>query len=555
MNITIKYGKFDPEAKADSTATTTDIKPWADISDLTIDRVMPPNGMTMERNYIPLDGTMGFFPSDPSQHDWGWFSESMSNADCLYATPPTVTITFTQDHKSPGITLRFYPYTNDYAREVRCTWYDSADNVLEADTFLFDSNTGIIRQDVTAYRKIKIEIIRSSLPYRYVKLYAIEYGIEETMTDIDIDKANIVEEIDPISDTLSVNTLGFNVKMKNPVFSLISGNTADNMLMKKQMMTVTANGEPFGTFFLDTWKDDTGRGIAFSFSANDAVGVMDGYQFMGGLYDNAPIRTVLDAIFAVSFPTGLIVYELDDDLAGATLTGYIPICSCREALQMICFAIGAIADDSRRDYIWIYGRDIEPTYTIPREEQYLKVTLEPTDYYSGVDIAAYTYTESTEISTPQDGILPAGQHRIAFSQPLRTLTATGATIIESGVNFAVLNVVSQQNVKLTGLVYRANSTVYSVRSTVEPGEVESIAVFEGNTLVNNGNAQTLANSIFQYLQYRVQMNPEIRLQGREVGYVTEIPTYQKPIVGIIESLNVNLRGNRAPARIVGNVVD
>lgn len=530
-----------------------DYKPWSNPADIKTDGITVGDFMTCEDNFVILDGTKTEWPDDTSLYDWGWFSDSMSGADGYFASPPTIDITFTTNHKSPGLTLLFYPHNDDYASEVRSTWYNAAGAVITTGIYTLTSNVGVINESVDDFRRIKLEMLRTNIPYRYIKLYGIEYGISEVFADNIIETATLQEGVDPISDTLAVNMLRFSIKTHNAAFSLISGETADNMLMKRQKLDLIGDGAEWGTFFLDSWADNDGTEVHFSFIAQSAIGVMDGYKFYGGLYDGYPLKSLLDDIFAVVFPTGLVGYQLDAQLQGVTISGYLPILTCREALQYICFAIGAIPDTSRCKYVWIYKASPEIEYSIPLERIYVKTPVAPTDYYSGVDLTTYNYQQISDTVTAFSGIKAVGQHRIEFSQPLWGLAVTGATVISQHVNYVDISVTTQGTVTVTGKAYSDNAAVISLRNTVEAGEVEAIAEFAGVGLVNQSNGPALAQSLLNYLNHRIRITPEVRLEGEEVGMSGTIATHRKPIRGIIESLDINVRAQKARAVIVGDL--
>lgn len=360
MKVNIKFSLVDPAAKADSTLAISDYQPWIDIEDLRRETISLNIGnfATCEHNQAILDGTQTYFPDDTSTYDWGWWSESMSDDNGLFESPPTIDITFGSNHKSKGLTIVFYPFSDDYANRVNVTWYASDyTTVLQMGTYQLNSNVGIIEENVAEWRRITIKMLSTNNRNRWIKLRGIEYGLPRTFEDSDINTASILEEVDPISDILSINTLNFQVKTHTPEFSPISGDIGDTMLMRKQPLTVTADDRPFGTFFLNKWEDVNNRGNTFDFSAIDAIGVMDEYEFRGGLYNDVLASVVLQQLFDICFPTKLIKMVLDNDFVDSRLTGWIPICTCREALQLICFAIGAVADTSRRDYVWIYKRE------------------------------------------------------------------------------------------------------------------------------------------------------------------------------------------------------
>ena len=57
------------------------------------------------------------------------------------------------------------------------------------------------------------------------------------------------------------------------------------------------------------------------------------------MYQEKPVTELLAEIAAC----GGLGYELDESLAAATVTGWLPLGSPRQALQQLAFAIGAVA--------------------------------------------------------------------------------------------------------------------------------------------------------------------------------------------------------------------
>ena len=555
--LTIEYSQTDPTAKPDSTPTTTDIQPFGDISLLKYDDIDPPgNYMTLEHNYSLLDGSMKHIQNahDQTMRYWGWFSKSMSKADGYFTTPPTIDITFVSVHKSPGITFRFYPYTDDYASLIRITWYSATGSVIKTGTYENNSTIGEIVEPVADYKRIKAEMLKTNNPYRYIKMYAIDYGITHIIPDNMINTAGLLEEIDPISDILSVNTLNFNILHKNPPF-IVYDNTDENLLMKMQKMTLTVNKELYGVFFLQSWRDNTLNNISYDFECIDAVGVMENYMFMGGMYGSQRFSEMIDRLFELCFPTHIVKYQIDESIYYSTITGYFPIMNCREALQWLCFAVGATADTSRRNYVWIYPRDTETTYEIPREQVYRNGSMEILPYVSGVDVTAHEFIKGTETIELHKSTMQIGTYTILFSEPVHTLAITGGTILSNNENHAVINVPAYGGVVISGRRYIHNSWNRSVRDPyILAGEIESVVLFEKCTLINPNNAQKVAQNIFDYYKNRISVDSDIIHNDKEVGYKANISLQNdKTINGIIESVDINLRANRAKARITGNV--
>ena len=551
--IAIKYGQVDPEAKADAKFKAVDQQDWADINDLGLDDINVRKVATLEHNYTLLDGSFEEFPNNPEDFQWAWWTKSSSDSYGVFEVPPMLEVEFTQNHKSKGLTF----VTN--ARSLKVTWFNLVGGILHSDVYEFDGDEDtvrevVIREPIENYGGVEIKILATNNPYRYGRLHVLDYGIVYLIDDAEINTANILEEDDPISDTLSINTLNFQWKTKEPVFNPVSGDPSDDMLMKKQYLYVMRDEKFFGAFFLEGWKDPFNTGNTFNFKAIDAIGVLDKYKFMGGLYEDIPAIDVVQEIFDLVFPTRLVKFKWDEALNGKTIRGYIPICTCREALQFICFAIGAVADTSRRRYVWIYPRDTEIHFdNIPKEKLYVGGNIEPTPYYSGLNMKFYAFARNNDGVEAFKGILPIGTHQIEFSEPLWGLSITGGTIIESDVNYAIISVVQQGEVFVKGYSHTQSEAIHPIREEIIAGEVESLAIFENCTLMNADNVKEIAESVFVYLKQRLSIENDARLEELEVGYVAKMETYGRPIIGTIERMEINLRGGRAKTRIIGNI--
>lgn len=358
LQMSIK--NIDVTTKRDTqTITSTSAKPWSILDDLALDRLPRPDDFaTLEPNFTLLDGSMREFPDNTDNMTWGFFSGEMSGPDGFYLNPPKLRIPFSSPHKSRGITLFYYA---DCGYTVRVTWYSDiyGTEIIKSGEYETEKITGVVRETVSGYRSIDVEFIKSSIPFRFVKWWAVEYGLIRIILDNEINKCNILEEIDPTSESISVNILRANIRSRNSFISPISSPDFDDMLMEQQMLTIERNGAPFGVFFLEEWEDVNQDGIEFDISAGDAMSILDLYPHMGGMYYNKSVVALFDEIFERCFPTGNVTYILDPAFADATVTGWIPIGMCGFAFQHICFALNATANAARIGDIRVYPREID----------------------------------------------------------------------------------------------------------------------------------------------------------------------------------------------------
>lgn len=721
MKLTIKFEQVDPIAKEDSSIALKNASAFSTPKDLQkeLQYVSVRKFATLEHNYSILDGSMQDFPSNTASYQFGLWSASASNNSGVLSPIPTLTATFSKFHKSAGITLYFYPFSTDFASRVRVTWYSNA-VVLHRGEYALHGVESSVAQAVSDWNKITVEFLETNNPYRFIKLMGIDYGIIREFSDEEINTASVLEEFNPISDNISINTANFQIKTHSPEFSHISGNMEDDMLMRNQRLHITADGLPFGTYFLQDWKDSNTIGNTFEFEAYDAIGAIDRHEFMGGIYENKLAADIIKEIWAICFPTMVIGYTIDANLLPSRVSGFIPICTCREALQSVAFAIGAAVNSTRKGFVWIYGRDTTdvaheavvtasdkepfsnvslltedkdtlnianiatleqnqslldgsqvtfpddvkkydfPLWTKASSDSTGKFSVPPTvdatldgyhsskeiylyfypftddyasrvratwydsynnvlqmgeydfnsvvgvirqpvtnyrrvkieflttntpfrrvklwnidfslgdrikldriysgsgftqraEYYSGLALTAYSYVKGTETVEAFKGIAAAGTHEIRFSEPLHSLRITGATIQNYGHNHAIVQVANTQEIVLTGSRYIESKTMYNITQPVAAGETANVVTFENAKLVTPATVAKRAADLWEYVSQTTVIERNIRLDSVECGMISRMDTTKRPIVGTVESLNINLRGNRAVAKIYGNV--
>jgi hypothetical protein len=121
---------------------------------------------------------------------------------------------------------------------------------------------------------------------------------------------------------------------------------------------------------------------------------------------------------------------------------------------------------------------------------------------TGVEVTAHNYLSTSTSRELYNGALGAGSHEIVFSEPMHDLSVSGATITESGANYAILNVVTPGTVTLSGQTYNDTTRVFGVYSPPSPSLVQNILQVQDATLVNSANGATVADRIYNYHQQR-----------------------------------------------------
>lgn len=544
--LKITYALLDITASDDAVSSVTDIQPFANAQEINtpdLDRLTVRKFATLELNEWVLDGSHEQWPGNPSAETWGFWSKQISGENGVFSEPVVLTIEFTDNHTSEGLTLYFRADTGDYSTDFTLDYYDSAGGLILSKDFSATGAEYFADSHAEDYRKIVMTFRKTSLPYRYLKLTEIKYGSIKIFDEDSIISASILEEIDPTGAELSINTMECTIYTED--FQLLDPQGIYEMLQQKQTINVQGfdtdgNAVEYGTFFLEepTSEDDD----TTTLSCVDFLGVIDKTQFLGGIYNNKNAGQLFDEIM-LSAEVETDEYEVADDLRAKTITGWIPICTHREAVQQWAFAVGALVDCSRSKKIKAYSPVNVDVGTITHDDKFIghKVTLKP--LVTGVNITAHSYSVGADASTVYEGTLPAGENLVTFGEPYSGLSITGGTLKASGANYAVVTMSAAGAVTITGNQYVDSTTVYSVNATELPANAKPniITVDESATLVNSANAVEIAQRIYDYNQNRYKNEGDIILGNQHVGEVWRTNSLNnRDILGRLSRLEIDL---------------
>lgn len=544
--LKINYGLLDTSASDDAVSSATDIQPFADaqaINTSDLDRLTVRKFGDLELNQWILDGTFEQFPDNPKAENWGLWSKQISDENGVFGVPIVLTIEFTENHTSEGLTLYFRADTGDYSTDFTVDYYDNAGTLLHTEDFSANGAEYFAESIVKDYWKIVITFRKTSLPNRYLKLTELKYGSIKIFDEDSVIEATILEEVDPTGAGLSINTMSCTIYTED--FQLLDPQGIYAMLQQKQAINVATyddEGNPtdFGTFFLEepTSEDDD----TTTFSCVDFLGVIDKTQFYGGIYNNKNAGELFDEIMASAEVTES-EYDISEELRAKTITGWIPICTHREAVQQWAFGVGGMIDCSRGKNIRAYPAPTEETGTITHDDKFIghKVTLKP--LLTGVNVAAHEFTLSAETSTVYEGELPAGDNVVTFSAPYSNIAVTGGTLIEAGANYAIVNMAAAGAVLITGNQYIDNTTIYTVKAANLPANAKpnEISVDTAATLINANNALEIAQRVYDFNQNRYQDDGDIILTKQRVGEVWRMNSINnRDIVGRLSRLEIDL---------------
>lgn len=475
-NTKITFGLYDITAKEDASFSSENKASYNNLTDLNNNFLQPQNYATLEKNFWLLNGNFLTFPDNPKIEDFGFITEIDTKA--------TITIDFSEIHSSTGISLVFDEFNNDYCTSVNIKWYNVNNNLISKKIFTPDNSEYFCKNMVENFKKIIITFSNPNNQYRRIRVHNIEFGERKIFDDDVIMEAKIIEEVEPLSSEISINTLDFKLHSTDEDFNILNPNGVYSALQQKQKIQITENKDGrdivLGTYFLDEWKNENENTITMK--AIDLIGVIDKTEFSEHVYNNTKASVIAEDI---SNSSGINII-IDDSLKDILLTGKIETGSHREALQQLSFALSSIADTKRQSVIYIYkpSEEIE-NYIIKDNKLYgtQQLTLNP--IVTSVDVVGHNFSSGTDVKT----------------------------------------------------VY--NKTMENIPNNETP----NLLKVENATLISSTNAQETANNIYDYNQNRYTTSFDFIMDNEKAGQLVKVDTmYNQKIIGYLSKLEIDLTG-------------
>lgn len=526
--LKIIYDDIALGAAEDSTAATADKDYYVDLRELKGGVEYPDYAMCLPR-YAKMDGNYSNAPD--LLEGMGYVSDSISDAGGAFETPPSITFTFGQTYSSVGITLRGNDYSGDYCSMVNIKWYRGEELLSDRDYFP-DAPDYFCYGIVDYYNRVVVTFLRTSKPYRNVFLTGITWGLIRVFRDDEIEDISCLMELNPISEEVSINTMDYTIRSKSEyAFEF----------QKRQKQTLYFDEAILGIFYL---KDGKQLGEKrYSVETQDAVGILDNNQFMGGVYDDALVSDILASIMAGEG----ITYFLDDSYVDARVSGYLPICTKRVALQQLAFAIGALVDTSYDRQLYIYPQQTEVTSEFTARDIRLGLLVEHSDIITGIRLYVHSYTQGTESAQLYKGTLD-GNTKIEFSEPYYSLSVTGGTLGEHGDNYACITGTGNE-VVLTGLKYN-HSTAMLLKENPKITQNKNIAEVKEATLVTAANAQEVLDRVYSYYSSNESISFRAAINDQELGNRVNVSTgFRGTMTGNITKLDFKFSRRKITAEV------
>lgn len=313
-----KYGYFSYQdyangAKEDANLSTPNqLQEGADLNFLK-NNIRMPEYQTLEQNeYVTRNPKIFRLP----EYSVGFVTSDISDENGCFQNPIVVKIQFPEYFSMTGLTI----LTRNVVKKAKIEGYRDGD--LVASSYFSANNKNYFYPiELEIVNSIKFIVFEIEEPYHFFGVYSIKYGRTKNFFDEDVVSASITNNFSVLGDSLSYDILDLTVKNPSDIGSY--------MFQKKQSIEYINNGIVSNRLFVDSGSKNQ-NGTA-SITAYDGISNLED-TFLGGIYNNVSVYDVIQDICG-----GRVYFKIEADRS-ITISGYIPVCTRRKALQMVLMA-------------------------------------------------------------------------------------------------------------------------------------------------------------------------------------------------------------------------
>lgn len=353
--------------------------------------------------------------------DYGYVSAAQSNTSGKYAAGIGLDVTLTGSYTSSGLTILFDPF-EDVQYAVKVSWYNG-DTLLHSAEYTAGGAELVIERIVTLYNKIKVEFVSSSKPCRYARIQRVIYGVEHVFTPADFTAASLIQEVNPISEDLAIDTSSFTLRPQTQM---------QYMFQSRQPFKIYRDGALTAAHYLRN--ADTTTRSNYTVSCQSAIGILADQPFVAKIYTSKTAQEIATDILGDAFE-----WTMQDNLKTVLLSGYIPAGDKRAALHQLLFALGAVCSTADSDAIRIFTLP-QTAKQIPASNIYTGASIKANPVVTSVKLAYHAYSTTAaegSSSVEVDGVtyydtvgyVVKNNPNVASGTPDNPIEITSATLV------------------------------------------------------------------------------------------------------------------------------
>ena len=518
MSLTLEYFDVPMGAQENMTVSGTG-QPFNTLAGLVSGKQIRTAYATLEPGVWTLDGTRKLLADTPA--GIAWWSGSRSGEDGKFAMPPMLEICFPEVYSTTGFTFTFSPETNQWCSRVQADFYNGQTLIAQ---LLAEPDQGryIWQQPMDSFDRIVFHFLETNQPGQFAKLRYLQIGqVTEFGTD-ELKQVKLLNETDPSLCELTADTMTAEVYDRK---------NRQLRPQENQKVVLYRDGEVVAVQYLRESSRQSQR--QYLFTCQSAIGLLED-DFLGGIYQDMPAQTLLNEVLEG------VPFSLAASLADSTLTGYLPVCTRREALQQIAFAIGAMVTTRADGVIRLQPVPKRVSHSFLSEEIFAGATLETGQRIARYEVLAHSYRQSEETETlVEEETMAQNESFLLFEEPHHSYTVSGGQLLDSGANWVRIR--SDGPVTVSAKKYRHRTVLHTRQDAaavaVERGNVLRV---EAATLVSGKNVTQVLARLYSSGQLRQTLSQRVVVRKQEVGdrVVSQNPwgTRSTGIIAAMESV-------------------
>lgn len=304
VGIGIKFGVIDQSAKPGAAPSAGAVGTLDRLAQTINDQaVVSAKYAALEREYWSLDGTFAVLPDDLAPVETGWWSSEISGADGTFATPPWVLYEFSGPVSTIGWSLYFDDKSGQHCTQVKIAVYGENGAVMDEQTFETSGTTQYIPHQIANYYAMRITFLRTSEPYRRVRLAEVDFGLSEMMDANSIGKCTLQYGVDLTANSIPSRQISFTFDNSDKKYNLLDPDGIYEYLQEGQRieasLLIDGVAVYMGSFYFTSASTDDNV-LVPRVQGNDVIWELDEEVFRGGSNTTVTLASAVAQVIARS---------------------------------------------------------------------------------------------------------------------------------------------------------------------------------------------------------------------------------------------------------------
>lgn len=309
--------------------------------------------LTLDENFIKADGSQLFTPRDTQ------VAQYVDSGFVTFKALQSIRIMFNNTYSIKGLTIDFssgFPTNFKVVSAEKEIEFENEEQIFTTTEVLGDTDF------------IEIVPITMNGGQQRLRINNIQFGIGLIYSNEDVSDSSYKANVSPISEELPQIDFSVSILDPNNRYDIDDSNSFINFLETKQKVSVSYGIEledgsveyvNKGMMYLDSWESSKGR---MDFKATDIFAFMeDEYELGNKIYTRTAYQEAESILQDAGFEPD--EYKIDESLRDVILENPMPICTHKEALQLLANACRCILYQNTEGLIVIqsnFANIIEP---------------------------------------------------------------------------------------------------------------------------------------------------------------------------------------------------